>query len=220
MITVLARVAFELVYVVLFTVECVQRFFLVFGCPVAPHQRRGDRAGGEHRQPLRARHRGMKDGVCSKKGLVNDLTYVTSIAFFPNWHLIHLSQIFMAHRKWYCLWFICFSPQVILLLAQSEAYEFVLADTRDVSVVNAQKLNLGSHGSASALFAIRPVALGVMEVSMDAVSAEASDSLVWTVLVKVRYNGRLDNIYELSVRRRILVLWRRSCWLFFWQTSR
>ncbi|XP_030299046.1 CD109 antigen-like [Sparus aurata] len=74
--------------------------------------------------------------------------------------------------------------EVILLLAQSEAYEFVLADTRDVSVVNAQKLNLGSHGSASALFAIRPVALGVMEVSMDAVSAEASDSLVWTVLVK------------------------------------
>ncbi|XP_036927375.1 CD109 antigen-like isoform X2 [Acanthopagrus latus] len=74
--------------------------------------------------------------------------------------------------------------EVILLLAQSEAYEFVLEDGQEISVINAHKLSLGSHGSASALFAIRAVALGVMEVSVDAVSAEASDSLVWTVLVK------------------------------------
>ncbi|TMS21555.1 CD109 antigen [Larimichthys crocea] len=74
--------------------------------------------------------------------------------------------------------------EVILLLAQSEAFEFVLADRGDVSVVNAQKFTLGSHVSASALFPIRPVALGMMEISVDAVSAEASDSLVWRVLVK------------------------------------
>ncbi|XP_070776881.1 CD109 antigen-like [Enoplosus armatus] len=74
--------------------------------------------------------------------------------------------------------------EVILLLAQSEAFEFVLADRGDVSVVNAQKLTLGSHVSASALFPIRPVALGEMEISVDAISAEASDSLVWRVLVK------------------------------------
>lgn len=80
---------------------------------------------------------------------------------------------------------VCLSPQVILLLAQSEAFEFVLVDRGDVSVVNAQKLTLGSHVSASALFPIRPVALGMMEISVDAVSAEASDSLVWRVLVKV-----------------------------------
>lgn len=84
---------------------------------------------------------------------------------------------------------LCFSPQVILLIAQSEAFEFVLADGGDVSVVNAQKLILGSHVSASALFPIRPVALGMMEISVDAVSAEASDSLVWRVLVKVWYDG-------------------------------
>lgn len=58
-------------------------------------------------------------------------------------------------------------------------------------MINAHKLSLGSHGSASALFAIRAVALGVMEVSVDAVSAEASDSLVWTVLVKVQYDGNI-----------------------------
>ncbi|XP_070698418.1 CD109 antigen-like [Pempheris klunzingeri] len=74
--------------------------------------------------------------------------------------------------------------EVIVLLAQSEAFEFVLEGRGDVLVVNAQSLTLGSHVSASALFPIRPVALGEMDISVDAVSAEASDSLVWRVLVK------------------------------------
>lgn len=87
------------------------------------------------------------------------------------------------------------SPQVILLLAQSEAFEFVLANRADVSVVNAQKLTFGSHVSASALFPIRPVALGMMEITVDAVSAEASDSLVWRVFVKVCVDGgKVDHI--------------------------
>lgn len=94
----------------------------------------------------------------------------------------------------------CFALQVIVLLAQGKAFEFVLGDRGDVSVVNAQKLTLGSHVSASALFPIRPVALGEMEISVDAVCAEASDSLVWRVLVKVWYDGNiLDNMYESSV---------------------
>lgn len=76
-------------------------------------------------------------------------------------------------------------PQVVLLLAQSEAFEFVLADRGDVSVVNAQKFTLGSHVSTTALFPVRPVALGMMEISVDAVSAEASDSQALKVLVKV-----------------------------------
>ncbi|XP_047197493.1 CD109 antigen-like [Hippoglossus stenolepis] len=74
--------------------------------------------------------------------------------------------------------------EVIVLLAQSAAFKFVLGDRGDVSVVNAQKLTLGSHVSASAWFPIRPVALGEIEISVDAVSAEASDSLVWRVHVK------------------------------------
>lgn len=77
------------------------------------------------------------------------------------------------------------SPQVILLLAQSDTFQFVLANKADVSVVNAQKLTLGSHVSAVALFPVRPVVLGVMDITVDAVSAEASDSLVRRVLVKV-----------------------------------
>lgn len=77
------------------------------------------------------------------------------------------------------------SPQVILLLAQSKTFEFVLANRADPSVVNAQKLTLGSHSSAVALFPVRPVALGMMDLTVHAVSAEASDSLVWRVFVKV-----------------------------------
>ncbi|XP_062295771.1 CD109 antigen-like [Scomber scombrus] len=74
--------------------------------------------------------------------------------------------------------------EVILLLSQSEAFEFVLADRSDVSVLNAQKFTLGSYMSASALFPIRPVALGEMEISVEAISAKTSDSLVWRMLVK------------------------------------
>ncbi|XP_029686839.1 CD109 antigen-like [Takifugu rubripes] len=74
--------------------------------------------------------------------------------------------------------------EVILLLAQSETFEFVLANSADMSVVNAQKLTLGSHLSAVASFPIRLVALGMVDITVDAVSAEASDSLVWRVLVQ------------------------------------
>ncbi|XP_028251415.1 CD109 antigen-like [Parambassis ranga] len=73
---------------------------------------------------------------------------------------------------------------IIVLLAQSEAFEFVLTDRKGVSVVNAQKLTLGSHVSASALFAIRPLVLGEMDISVDAVSEEASESLSRRVNVK------------------------------------
>ncbi|XP_032356991.1 CD109 antigen [Etheostoma spectabile] len=74
--------------------------------------------------------------------------------------------------------------EVIVLIAHSEDFEFVLAEKQGVMVVNAQKLTVGSHVSASAFFPIRPVGLGEMEISVDAVSAEVLDSLVWRVLVK------------------------------------
>ncbi|MEQ2207316.1 hypothetical protein XENOCAPTIV_010440 [Xenoophorus captivus] len=48
---------------------------------------------------------------------------------------------------------------------QSEAFEFVLMNRRGASVVNAQKLTLGSHASASALFPIRALAVGEMDIS-------------------------------------------------------
>ncbi|KAK2891620.1 hypothetical protein Q8A73_017285 [Channa argus] len=74
--------------------------------------------------------------------------------------------------------------EVIVLLTQNKAFKFVLENRENVSVKHAQKLNLRSHVSGSALFPIRPVALGEIEITVDAVSAEASDRLVWRVLVK------------------------------------
>uniref|UniRef100_A0A3B3WDT3 CD109 molecule n=1 Tax=Poecilia mexicana TaxID=48701 RepID=A0A3B3WDT3_9TELE len=62
--------------------------------------------------------------------------------------------------------------------------EFVLMDRRGASIINAQKITLGGHESASALFPIRPLVLGEMEISVDAVSAEASDGLVEKIWVK------------------------------------
>lgn len=73
-----------------------------------------------------------------------------------------------------------------MLLTQGKAFRFVLEDKGNVSVINAQKLNVASQDSELALFPIRPVALGEMEVTVEAVSAQASDSLVWKLLVKVR----------------------------------
>lgn len=73
-----------------------------------------------------------------------------------------------------------------MLVAQGDGFEFVLMDRRGASIINAQKITLRSHESASALFPIRPLALGEMEISVDAVSAEASDGLVEKIWVKVR----------------------------------
>ncbi|CAI5695208.1 unnamed protein product [Oreochromis niloticus] len=73
---------------------------------------------------------------------------------------------------------------VIVLLAQSKSFEFVLTHRKDASVISAQKVTVESHASASALFPVRPLALGEVEISVDAVSAEASDSLVCRVMVK------------------------------------
>ncbi|XP_029973331.1 CD109 antigen-like [Salarias fasciatus] len=73
---------------------------------------------------------------------------------------------------------------VIVLIAQSETFEFVLSRRSNLSVINAQKLTLGSHRSAAARFPIRPLSLGDVEIAVDAVSAEASESLVRRITVK------------------------------------
>ncbi|PWA16432.1 hypothetical protein CCH79_00004627, partial [Gambusia affinis] len=74
--------------------------------------------------------------------------------------------------------------EVIVLVYQGDGFEFVLMDRRGASTITAQKITLGSHESASALFPIRPLALGEMEISVDAVSAAASDGLIKKIWVK------------------------------------
>ncbi|KAM9787177.1 CD109 antigen [Syngnathus typhle] len=74
--------------------------------------------------------------------------------------------------------------EVILVLSESEAFEFILAKHGDISMVNAQTLILEGYGSATALFPIRPVVIGELQISVDAIAADCSESLVWNVLVK------------------------------------
>ncbi|KAM4542793.1 CD109 antigen-like [Odontesthes bonariensis] len=74
--------------------------------------------------------------------------------------------------------------EVIVIIAQSEAFKFVMMDRGDGSVINAKKLSLKRHMSASALFPIRSLALGEMEISVDAVSKKATGGLVRRVMVK------------------------------------
>ncbi|XP_017274786.1 CD109 antigen [Kryptolebias marmoratus] len=73
---------------------------------------------------------------------------------------------------------------VIVFIAQTEAFEFVLMDRRDASVINAQRLTLGSRQTASAIFSIKLLALGEKEISVVAMSAEASNTFTQRVMVK------------------------------------
>ncbi|CAL8299406.1 unnamed protein product [Boreogadus saida] len=74
--------------------------------------------------------------------------------------------------------------EVILLVEQNEAFEFVLAVDGDLAVVNARKVTVGPQSTVNALFPIRPLALGEMEISAGMFSAEDSRTWVQTVLVK------------------------------------
>ncbi|CAL8294217.1 unnamed protein product [Arctogadus glacialis] len=74
--------------------------------------------------------------------------------------------------------------EVILLVEQNEAFEFVLAVDGDLAVVNARKVTVGPQSTVKAFFPIRPLALGEMEISAGMVSAEDYRRWVQTVLVK------------------------------------
>lgn len=74
--------------------------------------------------------------------------------------------------------------EVVVFVAKSAAFEFVLGKNGDISVTNAQKLTPGSQALAVARFPIRPLVHGEMEISVDAFCAESSESLVWNVFVK------------------------------------
>lgn len=79
-----------------------------------------------------------------------------------------------------------------MLLAQSEAFKFVLSNPRHMSVINAKQFTIGSRASGSALFPIEPLVLGETEISVEAISMDASDSIVWKLMVKV--NRREKNL--------------------------
>nr|XP_054597488.1 CD109 antigen isoform X2 [Nothobranchius furzeri] len=74
--------------------------------------------------------------------------------------------------------------EVIVFIAQTEAFEFVLMTQKEASVINAQRLYLGAYVTSSARFPIRFLVLGEVELSVNAMSAEASGKFVQRLLVK------------------------------------
>ncbi|KAM6972916.1 CD109 antigen-like [Aplochiton taeniatus] len=74
--------------------------------------------------------------------------------------------------------------EMVVVLADSDSYTFVLAERGDISTVNARKFTIESQNGATVLFPIRPLVLGKIEISVYATSAEASDTIARTMLVK------------------------------------
>nr|XP_046229740.1 CD109 antigen [Scatophagus argus] len=74
--------------------------------------------------------------------------------------------------------------EVMVIVAQSDTFEFVFPDNEDLPVPSVRQLSVGSQSGASVLIPIRPLVLGEMPVSVKAMSSAASDFVRTTVLVK------------------------------------
>ncbi|KAK0132986.1 CD109 antigen [Merluccius polli] len=76
------------------------------------------------------------------------------------------------------------SPQVMVTVAQSDAFEFIFPDSDVLSMASSRKVFVPSDSSTPILFPIRPLALGVMPISVKAISSTASDAVRRDVVVK------------------------------------
>nr|XP_023850526.1 CD109 antigen-like [Salvelinus alpinus] len=74
--------------------------------------------------------------------------------------------------------------EVIVVVAESSRFDFVLADRDLVSMVNARRVTVGSQGGATALFPIRPLVFGEILMSVKAMTGQATEKIVRKVLVK------------------------------------
>ncbi|XP_070782389.1 CD109 antigen [Enoplosus armatus] len=74
--------------------------------------------------------------------------------------------------------------EVMVIVAQSETFEFVFRDNEELSMPSVRQVSVGSQSGASVLIPIRPLVLGEIPVSVKAVSSVASDFVRRTLLVK------------------------------------
>ncbi|XP_076011025.1 CD109 antigen [Genypterus blacodes] len=74
--------------------------------------------------------------------------------------------------------------EVMLIIAESDTFEFVFPDNEDLSMASARELFVESQSSASVLIPIRPLILGEIHLSVKAISSAATDTVIGTVLVK------------------------------------
>lgn len=79
-------------------------------------------------------------------------------------------------------WLCC---QVMVIVAESETFEFVFPDNEELSMPSVRHVSVGSQSGASVLIPIKPLVLGEIPISIKAMSSAASDFIRTTVLVKV-----------------------------------
>lgn len=75
--------------------------------------------------------------------------------------------------------------QFMVIVAQSDTFEFVFADNDELPMPSVRRVAVGSQRGASVLVPIRPLVLGEIPISVKATSSAASDFVRKMVLVKV-----------------------------------
>ncbi|XP_042247389.1 CD109 antigen [Thunnus maccoyii] len=73
---------------------------------------------------------------------------------------------------------------VMLIVAESETFEFVFPDNEELSMPSVRHVSVRSQSGASVLIPIKPLVLGEIPISVKAMSTVASDLVRTTVLVK------------------------------------
>lgn len=73
----------------------------------------------------------------------------------------------------------------MVIVAQSDAFQFVFPDDQELSVPSVRRVLLGSQSGTSVLVPIRPLVLGNIPVSVKAQTHVGSQFVRKTVLVKV-----------------------------------
>ncbi|XP_040920879.1 CD109 antigen [Toxotes jaculatrix] len=74
--------------------------------------------------------------------------------------------------------------EVMVIVAQSDTFEFVFPDNEELSMPSVRQVSVGSQSGTSVLIPIKPLVLGEIPISVKAVSSTASDFVRTTVLVK------------------------------------
>ncbi|XP_056150214.1 CD109 antigen [Lampris incognitus] len=74
--------------------------------------------------------------------------------------------------------------EVMVIVAESETFEFVFPDNEELSMASVRRLSVGRDSGASVLVPIKPLVLGEIPVSVKAISSVASDAIRKMVLVK------------------------------------
>lgn len=74
----------------------------------------------------------------------------------------------------------------MVIVSQSDSFEFVFLDNEELSMASTRTVSVGSQNGTSVLFPIRLLALGEIPISVEAKSSVASDAVRRMVLVKVQ----------------------------------